>query len=141
MNYQYLSCNILVPKSKDLDLRNIASGSGLVGVSTENVDLIYYEGNVYGAENLREINERILVAAGRLMTRYPTTAFSAYPADFIQENFCVVGTVDLIGGRMVVNITDQLRLDGWSNKDSNQLDSSNALDQIDQENQGKMQML
>lgn len=36
--------------------------------------LIYFEGNVYGAESMQSFRHKIVHAAGRMMTRYPTIA-------------------------------------------------------------------
>src|ERR1035437_2667801 len=53
----------------------IKQGSGIVGLDEEDEHVtIYYEGNVYGAMNLKTFKERIACAAGRLATKYPTVA-------------------------------------------------------------------
>ena len=77
--------NIYVPRPDSAAERTVARGSALVGrhdsVRRVAVDghedvmqEVHYEGNVYGAENLRSFEERVAVAAGRLVANYPTVA-------------------------------------------------------------------
>lgn len=55
--------------------KTIYPGSGVVGTRTPCGTLvIYYEGNLYGAENMHEGRERVVCAFGRLAVQYPTTA-------------------------------------------------------------------
>ncbi len=60
--------------------KSVIRGSALVGIPRE-IDvpgrvLVYYEGNLYGAENLKRYAERCLHAAERGVLRFPTVAFS-----------------------------------------------------------------
>ncbi len=55
-------------------LANIKPGSALVGDPSAARTVVYHEGNVYGADNLRTFAQRLNCAAGRLETRYPTIA-------------------------------------------------------------------
>ncbi len=60
-------------------LRHLKRGTAIVSDSTHLSGVlmeVYYEGNAYGAENLRSFEERALHATGRLVQRSPTTACS-----------------------------------------------------------------
>jgi len=99
---------IYVPK--DANDLGIAPGSGIVGnVEQQYPDriLVYYEGNVYDAENMRRFAERVYNAADRQVARYPTSAMMAVRRDELIE----VGRFD--HGRMRVtaisNPTELLR--------------------------------
>ena len=64
-----------MPKS-DSDARPV-KGSGIVGSPSEDVSgqfRIDFEGNLYGAENLKTYWDRLFHAAGRHVTGYPTVA-------------------------------------------------------------------
>ncbi len=75
--------------------RELAPGSALVGIPREDGSaLVYCEGNVYGAENLKEFGERAACAAGRLFARYPTTALANLSAERAAEELVEVGTID-----------------------------------------------
>ena len=54
----------------------IARGSAIVGAGEirEGMTMVYFEGNLYGAENLRRFDERVEHAAARLVEKYPTAA-------------------------------------------------------------------
>jgi hypothetical protein len=62
-----------VEPTRDL---GIAPGSAVVAMLADDFDhlVIYYEGNLYGAENLRTWEQRLECAAGRLVAKYPTVA-------------------------------------------------------------------
>lgn len=72
----------------------IRPGSSIVGVPTENGVVLYYEGNLYGAENLVSYTDRIRHAAGRLFARYPTVAKMFVTAERLKCDYRAVGTVD-----------------------------------------------
>lgn len=65
----------------------IHPGSAIVG-STPQDDvqvLVYFEGNLYGAENMRAYEQRVEHAAGRLTQRYPTIAKAMLrPTDLVR---------------------------------------------------------
>ena len=67
-----------------------APGTAVVWAAGE----LTYEGNLYGAENLRAFSERAKVAAGRLFTRAPTVARLAISPGEFAERFRVVGQID-----------------------------------------------
>ena len=76
---------IYVPKAGTWLGKTVAKGSAVVGIPREGVDpgkvVVYFEGNVYGAENLKRYAERCLHAAERGLRRYPTLAFSEAALD------------------------------------------------------------
>ena len=55
----------------------LAPKSAVVGRQHGDLLHVYYEGNIYGAENLKDWHERVRCAAGRLFCRYPTVAQQA----------------------------------------------------------------
>lgn len=73
----------------------IDPGSAIVAPVTERGKeriFVHFEGNRFGAENMRRYDERCLHAAGRAATRYPTIARASIGAD----NLVFVGTYDLV---------------------------------------------
>ena len=69
----------------------IVARSGIVGSPDGHGRVTcYYEGNLYGSENLKRFRERLMVAAGRLAQRSPTVAVVSLPEDALRR----VGTYD-----------------------------------------------
>jgi len=71
--------NVYVPVANSLHCNEIKTGSAIVSAQTAidpNTDtmLISYEGNVYDSENLKHFHDRTVIAAARLIRRYPTVA-------------------------------------------------------------------
>lgn len=129
MNFKFEQCTVVEPRlleGKGAYVTNdlgIKAGSAIVttGGDTEGDEggiRLYYEGNIYGAENLRDYKERILVAAGRAMTAYPTTAFVYIPKKLYRELFTEVGQVVLLNKRMVVQLNDSSEQNGWASTTS-----------------------
>jgi uncharacterized protein YdhG (YjbR/CyaY superfamily) len=88
----------------------IAKGSAIVAKSEPDATgrvTVYFEGNLYGAENLRRFEERLLSASGRAATFYPTSAIASFNARQLKR----VGTYDYATGRL--DVTDQAALDDW----------------------------
>ena len=81
---------IVIPKKDSPFGLNIANGSGIVMIEGKQMAIIYYEGNLYGAQNLETYEERIICAAGRAHTRYPTIARSGILPENIDQ-FITVG--------------------------------------------------
>jgi hypothetical protein len=91
-----IEMHILIPKPGALQREEIKAGSGIVAVERADRSAdIYYEGNLYGAENLRSYWGRLLCAAGRLAQEYPTVA--RLVDDNWNENFEHIGTFDYDG--------------------------------------------
>lgn len=66
--------HIVIPKAETTLARQIKAGSGVVMRETAQGLVLDYEGNLYGAENLRTYAERLKHAAGRAAANYPTLA-------------------------------------------------------------------
>lgn len=99
MPYDY---TVLVPKPGSMAEKIIDRGSGIVTrplpegrFPTEDgaERMVYFEGNRIGAENLRTFKDRLICAAGRLHTKYPTVARGVFPASEFEE----VGTLVVAG--------------------------------------------
>ena len=85
--------NILIPKPNNSKRKLIKAGSGIVATDLPDGSTdIYFEGNLYGAENLRSYWGRLLCAAGRLSQKYPTVA-RLVDKDR-SENFDCIGAFD-----------------------------------------------
>lgn len=78
---------ILVPRAET----TLAPGSGIVAEATEETVKVYYEGNLYGAVNLHEIDDRVLCAAGRLHDQCPTCAWHRIQRDQLEDEYLIVG--------------------------------------------------
>lgn len=66
----------------------VAAGSAIVGpaeYSEADQVTVYYEGNLYGAANVRTFADRARLAAGRLAERYPTIARAAVPSSALRQ--------------------------------------------------------
>jgi hypothetical protein len=85
---------ILKPKPGTPADQLIAKNSGVVGVlkggdpNPKEIE-VSYEGNLYGCENLQKWEERVMRAADRLATGYPTVARRILPF----EQFETVGGI------------------------------------------------
>ena len=71
--------NVYVPAEGSTDCADIPKGSAIVGVEPKGSPpydgiIIYFEGNLYKAENLKRFRERVIIAGGRLTAKYPTVA-------------------------------------------------------------------
>lgn len=75
---KYNGLKVYVPNAKGISaLSFIHKGSAIVsnGVAdAEGFVTVYYEGNIYGAQNIRTFEDKAVIAAGRLAERYPTVA-------------------------------------------------------------------
>lgn len=104
--------SVLVPRPGTPAGGRIDPGSGVVtaDATTERVQ-VYYEGNRYGAENLRTFEARVFHAAGRLASRYPTVACGVYD----RADFAVVGTCTFSADWRLRDlvVTDAPRLAEW----------------------------
>ncbi len=84
---------VLVPKlaNQAIWAKLIKPGSSMVGFRTGGFDatVVYFEGNIYGAENLKTFEERAICSYGRMVMSYPTCAMCAEQIDSLE----VVGYV------------------------------------------------
>lgn len=69
---------------------------------------VYYEGNLLGAENLKQFAERLNCAAGRCSERYPTVAMASLDLSDLVD----VGRFDLATGQLL-NLDDPAALIAW----------------------------
>jgi hypothetical protein len=103
--------SVYVPKAdvaEEIAL-NICQGSGIVGFSMQEDDdslVFYYEGNIYGAVNMVDWEDRVKNAYDRMATNYPTSALIYLEA----AKFDMVGSTN---GK-TVTITDQAAVDRWN---------------------------
>ena len=87
---------IVIPKQNSPFRATIKKGSGIVMLPMDdntNLQTIYYEGNLYGALNLYKYTQRIVCAANRAHTKYPTIAMSGVLPENVNQ-FFVVGECD-----------------------------------------------
>jgi hypothetical protein len=89
---------LYVPAGGHRATAGIARGSAIVGeprAGAEEVE-VYFEGAVFGQENMRTLAERAKHAAARMLERYPTGAARVVP----REALLAVGTFDFREGRI-----------------------------------------
>ena len=66
---------VFIPKPRMFASRTIAQGSAIVGKKHESDGfIIFYEGNLYHAENIKTFEDKAMLAAGRMEDNYPTVA-------------------------------------------------------------------
>jgi hypothetical protein len=117
--YKFTTSTLLTPKAGATNeyIAGIKAGSALAAVPlSDNMVALYYEGNTNDACNLHDMQERIYCAAGRALTKYPTIAVNYMPESAIAELFDVVGSVDVVGERMQINVTNKPLLDAWASQ-------------------------
>jgi hypothetical protein len=114
-NKPHVTFQVYVPR-EGVDT-TIASGSGIVGrpnAEDPRIIVMDYEGNLYGAENLREYGQRVMHAADRSVTHYPTVARRALSLERVAEAFVLIGTYDYHEDRLdVTDAEAQGQLDRW----------------------------
>lgn len=83
---------VYVPVDTHPQSGGIAPASGIVGKPIKDTDLIkvYFEGNLFGAENLNTYLDRLTLAAGRCAQKAPTTAFAVIE----KSKLSIVGAMD-----------------------------------------------
>lgn len=83
---------------------------------------VYYEGNLYWAENQHRYEERLVNCWGRLVHRYPTIAMMGLPAAEFLDRYDVIGTYDgkalllLEGGQQRIDEVQKAYNDFWGSK-------------------------
>jgi len=75
--------DIYVPVAGSIFAGRVAPTSAIVGSQDRERGLVhcYFEGNLHGAENLKEFSDRVKTAAGRLVSKYPTVAHAWCPKE------------------------------------------------------------
>lgn len=103
---------VYVPAAGREDALGIAPASGIVGrVQDDGRVLIYSEGNLHGAENIRTYADRLAHAASRMAVAYPTTSTRLVSAGDVVR----VGSFDPEWGR--VRLDDEVALARWLGTD------------------------
>jgi hypothetical protein len=102
--------NVYVPKSGSSAASLVLPGSAIVGEAEQDGRILcYYEGNAIGSKELESYYERIRRAAGRLVTKYLTTAMAAFPTDELE----CVATYDA-EREYLPSIKDYRTLERWA---------------------------
>lgn len=110
------NCTTYIPAENSTMWKSlgILKGSGIVAGPIDGGEMkVYFEGNAYNACNLNTLEEKIICAAGRLMTNYPTTAFVVVNAADFLAHFVKIGSVELIEKRMMVSIAPDISTVHW----------------------------
>jgi len=110
-----MKCTIYVPVSGTAAARQIAPKSAIVAVDNGRSPVFHFEGNVYNAENLKRFIERLITAAGRLSTNYPTMA----KAGFNPSELKAVGTFNS-EFNCITELTDAGGLEAWAGEEKAQ---------------------
>ena len=95
---------VVVPREGSGPDAQIDRASGIVAQRQGDHVVVYYEGNRYGADNLKAYADRVKNAAGRLFKRYPTIAKSIYSLAQFQCDFRIVGYCSDV---YAVNLSDK----------------------------------
>jgi hypothetical protein len=90
---------------------DIARGSAIVGEHRAGAEVeVYFEGAIYGQENMRTLADRATHAASRMLEGYTTSASRIVPRDAL----VAVGTFDFGEGRITLTGADSERaVAGW----------------------------
>jgi hypothetical protein len=98
-----LKIAVFVPASTTVPFAAlVAAGSAIVGPaegSEADQVTVYYEGNLYGAANVKTYADRARLAAGRLAASYPTIARAVVPRPALLQ----VGWFDPENGITLLN--------------------------------------
>lgn len=85
---------------------DIARGSAIVGELQAGAEVeLYFEGAIFGQENMRTLADRATHAAGRMLERYATTTARIVPRDAL----LAVGTLDFREGSIRLTGSDSER--------------------------------
>lgn len=97
---------LYVPSGGYSATADIARGSAIVGEPGTGAEVeVYFEGAIFGQENMRTLADRATHAAGRMLERYATTAARIVPRDAL----LAVGTFDFDQGRIRLTGSDSER--------------------------------
>jgi hypothetical protein len=98
---------LYIPRGGYPATADIAPGSAIVGEPQAGAAEIevYFEGAIFGQENMRTLADRATHAAGRMLERYATSAARIVPRDAL----LAVGTFDFREGRITLTGADSER--------------------------------
>jgi len=102
--------SIFVPAAGKEHMNGIDARSAIVGVLQPNADrvTVYYEGNRYNASNGHRYDQKLELAAGRLVQRYPTIARSSLAVEALD----VVGEYNT--DTRSIRVLDAGKLNAWA---------------------------
>ena len=91
---------LLVPKSQFQAHHDLKKGSAVVAVTRPSGQVVaYFEGNIYGASNVKTFDDKAALAYGRLVQNYPTTGKMVIDPD----EYEIVGSIR--GGKCKLELT------------------------------------
>lgn len=108
---------VFVPKYDAASILGIDPRSGIVGKPMgpgANDVRIYYEGNRNHASNIITYADRVYMAAGRLVTKYPTSATATVPFSYLT----LVGTFNYTTKRLSIFSSELPVLASWLDRTS-----------------------
>lgn len=115
MRYKFSPDNwldVVVPRtSYHLGIR---AASGIVAHLFEGSCHVYYEGNSYDVTDLKSWHSRMQLAAGRLLTSYPTIARLSLAPEAYKAHFIVVGQYRLSQDTLVIEPGREAQLEAWA---------------------------
>jgi hypothetical protein len=98
---------LYVPRGGYPSTSDLARGSAIVGEPRAGAEVeVYFEGAIFGQENMRTLADRATHAAGRMLERYATTAARMVPRDAL----LAVGTFDFRSGQITLTGADSERV-------------------------------
>jgi hypothetical protein len=98
---------LYVPRGGYPSTADIARGSAIVGEPRTGAEVeVYFEGAIFGQQNMRTLADRATHAAGRMLERYATSAARIVPRDAL----LAVGTFDFRSGRITLTGADSERI-------------------------------
>jgi hypothetical protein len=101
---------VYIPKPNTYSNKTIKKGSAVIKskLVDESMVKVYYEGNIYNAQNIRTYEDRCMLAAGRARDNYPTTAFMVVPThDLIDAGtYCITDNTVSINDDVLDLYTD-----------------------------------
>lgn len=106
-----MKLDVYVVTSNTAKKFNIKAGSAIVALQNQDVEnpKVYFEGNVYGSEDLENFESKLLHAAGRAVKNYPTIAKAFIP---ISELNCV-GEYDFENKSFIRSTSNVEALNAW----------------------------
>lgn len=107
-----MNCTIFVPLNDTAAAKQIAPKSAIVAAEGVDAPIFHFEGNVYNSVNMQRFIERLISAAGRLSTNYPTAA----KASFSPSDMKAVGTFNM-EFNCITSLIDAPALEAWSGED------------------------
>lgn len=120
MRYDTKQLPIFIPSLSEQDNSKLLPGTAIIGIEILNEEqgIVrgYYEGNKCGASNLEKFEDKCLIAAGRGVQSYPTTAWDVFKLDELEK----VGYFDY--ENFSCNVHNKEAVSHWENNTSKDLD-------------------